>query len=269
MPEEPLFEVKEIWKEFLLPYGHALSVLEKISFALYPNEVLAIIGPSGCGKSTLLRIIAGLIPATKGEIFYRGKKCEGLMPGNSMIFQNFALYPWMTVRENIEIALKAKHVTAEEMEKKTKDVISLIGLHGFEDAYPREISGGMKQRVGIARALVRDPEMLFMDEAYSNLDAFTAEALRSEVIEILSKKELGLQSILIVSHDIYEVTFMADRIIFLSTNPAKIHTVLENKIPRPRDYSSADFLNMVKKLHDIYREVELAHPKPKIATIHT
>ncbi len=267
MPDEPIFEVKEISKKFQLPNGHVLNVLDKISFALYPNEVLAIIGPSGCGKSTLLRIIAGLIPATSGEIFYHGKKCVGLVPGNSMIFQNFALYPWMTVRENIEIALKAKHVSAEETEKKTKDVISLIGLHGFEEAYPREISGGMKQRVGIARALVRDPEMLFMDEAYSNLDAFTAEALRSEVIEILFDKELGLQSILIVSHDIYEVTYMADRIIFLSANPARIHTNLENKIPRPRDYASSDFLNMVKTLHDIYKEVESAHPKPKIGTI--
>ncbi len=265
MSNESLFEVKDICKEFLLPSGQSLRVLENISFALHPNEVLALIGPSGCGKSTLLRIIAGLIPATKGEIFYHGKKCEGLLPGNSMIFQNFALYPWMTVRENIEIALKAYHVTAEEMKKKTKHIISLIGLDGFEEAYPREISGGMKQRVGIARALVRTPEMLFMDEPYSNLDAFTAEGLRSEVIHILSKNALGLQSILIVSHDIYEVTFMADRIVFLSTNPAKIHTILENKIPRPRDYSSPDFLKMVGTLHAIYAEVESAHPKPKIA----
>jgi NitT/TauT family transport system ATP-binding protein len=264
---DSLFEVKDIWKEFLLPNGQGLRVLEKISFSLNPNEVLAVIGPSGCGKSTLLRIIAGLIPATKGEIQYHGQKCVGLMPGNSMIFQNFALYPWLTVQENIEIALKAKHVSSEEMKKKTKDVISLIGLHGFEEAYPREISGGMKQRVGIARALVRSPEMLFMDEPFSNLDAFTAENLRSEMIRILSNKELGLQSILIVSHDIYEVVYMADRIVFLSANPAQIHTILENKIPKPRDYSSPDFLNLVKELHDIYSQVESTHTKPKKVSV--
>lgn len=256
MSEGPLFEVKDICKEFVHPHKKNLHVLEHISFALNPNEVLAIIGPSGCGKSTLLRIIAGLIPATKGEIFYHGQKCEGLMPGNSMIFQNFALYPWMTVEDNVEMALKAKHVKAEEMEKRTNKALKDMGLNHFKDSYPREISGGMKQRVGIARALVRDPEMLFMDEPFSNLDAFTAETLRSEVIEIWSKKEKGLQSILLVSHDVYEVTYMADRIIVLSMNPAKIHTILENKIPRPRDYRSPEFFQLVQKLHDIYGEIE-------------
>ena len=178
------------------------------------------------------------------------------MPGNSLIFQDFALFPWMTVQENVEMALKAIHLPCQEMEKRTKNAIALIGLKGFEDAYPREISGGMKQRVGIARALARNPEMLFMDEAFSNLDTFTAEALRAEVIHLWSKKELGLQSILLVSHDVYEVAYMADRIIVLSPNPGKIHTILENKIPRPRDYRSPEFLELVTKLHGIYQEIE-------------
>lgn len=256
MPEKPLFEIQGISKEYPHPHKKTLRVLENISFSLNSNEILAIIGPSGCGKSTLLRIIAGLIPPTRGKILYHGNACSGLMPGSSMIFQNFALYPWMTVRENVEMALMALHEKKEEREKKTRKALKDMGLKGFEESYPREISGGMKQRVGIARALVRNPEMLFMDEPFSNLDAFTAETLRSELIQIWEKKENGLQSILLVSHDIYEVASMADRILVLSKNPGKIHTLLENRIPRPRSPHSPAFLQLVQKLHDLYREIE-------------
>ena len=258
-----LFEVKDIWEDFLYPHGQILHVLEKIDFGVKPDEVIAIIGPSGCGKSTLLRIIAGLIPPTKGKIFHHGKQLDGLMPEISIVFQNFALYPWMTVQENIEMALKAIHASTEEMEKKTKEAISLIGLGGFEEAYPREISGGMKQRVGIARALVRSPEILFMDEPFSNLDAFTAESLRSEVINLWSDKKIGLKSILLISHDIYEVAYMADRIIVLGMNPATVHAVIENKMARPRDYRSPEFLQLVEQLHDTYGRIEPPTSKPK------
>ncbi len=258
---EPLFEAKNIDKDYPLPDGQVLHVLDKIDLAVYPNEVVAIIGPSGCGKSTLLRILAGLVPPTKGQIFHHGHELKGLVPDMSMVFQTFALYPWMTVKQNIEIVLKAARFSVQEMEKKTQEAIALVGLAGFENAYPRELSGGMKQRVGLARALVLNPELLFMDEPFSEVDSFTAEALRSEVLKIWAAKELRLSSILFVSHDIHEVAYMADRIIVLGMHPAKVRAVIENKIPRPRNYRSDDFLQLVEKLHDTYGHVQ--HPAEK------
>ncbi len=253
---ETLFEVKEIGKD----YG-TLHVLDKINFEVYPDEVIAIIGPSGCGKSTLLRILAGLIPQTTGRVILEGKDLKGLMPGISIVFQSFALFPWMTVKQNIDIVLKAERASTQEMEQKTQEAINLVGLSGFENSYPRELSGGMKQRVGIARAIVRSPKMLFMDEPFSELDAFTAEVLRSEVIKIWSKKELGLRSILFVSHDVHEVAYMADRIIVLGMQPTTVRAIIENKIPRPRDYRSPEFLKLVEQLHDTYGRIEMPPAK--------
>jgi len=252
---ETLFEVQHVSKSYPQQHGKIIHVLKEIDFAVHPHEVVALIGASGCGKSTLLRIIAGLIPPTKGQILYRKKPLTGLMPKSSIVFQTFALYPWMSVRENIDIVLKAANVSQKEREKKIKEAIALIGLKGFEDAYPRELSGGMKQRVGIARALVRDPELLFMDEPFSELDAFTAESLRSEVMQIWANKAVPLSSILLVSHDVYEVAYMADRIIVLGIHPAEVVTILKNKIPHPRDYRSAEFLKLVQQLHDIYAKI--------------
>ncbi len=263
---EPLFEAKEISKDFPSPHGQTLHVLEKIDLAVYPDEVVAIIAASGGGKSTLLRILAGLIPPTKGQILYQGQELHGLMPDSAMVFQSFALLPWMTVKQNIETVLKAARFSVEEMEKKTQEAIAMIGLAGFEEAYPKELSGGMKQRVGIARALVRNPKILFMDEPFSELDAFTAEALRTELIKIWANKEINLSSIVLVSHDVQEVSFMADRILVLSPMPATAHAVIENKIPRPRDYHSPEFLSLVEQLHDTYGRIktpEKAKPAPK------
>jgi NitT/TauT family transport system ATP-binding protein len=259
--EPPLFEAKNIDKNYPLPEGQMLHVLENIDLAIYPNEIVAIIGPSGCGKSTLLRILAGLILPTRGQLFYHGRELKGLVPDMSMVFQNFALYPWMTVKQNIEVVLKAARFSVEEMVKKTAEAIALVGLKGFENGYPKELSGGMKQRVGIARALVLNPELLFMDEPFSEVDAFTAEALREEVLKIWAAKELRLSSILFVSHDIHEVAFMADRIIVLGINPGKVRAVIENKILRPRDYRSDDFLKLVEQLHDTYGHFEVPVPK--------
>src|SRR5690242_17382643 len=220
-----ILEAKEIGKDFSLPHEQVLHVLEKIDVTLHQEEIVAVIGPSGCGKSTLLRILAGLIVPTTGEILYQGQKLQGLLPDMCMVFQNFALYPWLTVKQNIDIVLKAAHVSTEEMEKRTQDAIALVGLVGFEDAFPKELSGGMKQRVGIARALVLNPKMLFMDEPFSEVDAFTAEVLRTEVIKIWARKDLALSSILLVSHDIHEVVFMADTIIVLGINPSCVRAV--------------------------------------------
>ena len=251
----PIVEAKNISKYFVSSHGETVYVLDNIDLAIYPNEVVAIIGPSGCGKSTLLRILAGLIPQTKGDIYQHGKKWKGLLPNMSMVFQSFALYPWMTVKENIEAVLKAARVPVLEMDKKTREAIRLIGLEGFEESFPRELSGGMKQRVGIARALVRSPEILFMDEPFNEVDPFTAEALRVELIDILMNKELGLSSILLASHDLNEVAFMADRIIVLSMHPARVRARIENKILKPRDYRAEDFLNFTEKLHDTYAQI--------------
>lgn len=264
MDGEPLIEAKGISKDFSSPNGQNLRVLENISVSIYPNEVVGIIGPSGCGKSTFMRILAGLIPKSSGEIFYHGQKHEGLIPEMSMVFQNFALYPWMTVQGNVEMVLKAIHESPAEIEKRTRNAIEMIGLVGFEDAYPREISGGMKQRVGIARAIVRNPETLFLDEPFSALDAFTAESLRSEIIDIWANKELPVQAILLVSHDIQEVAYMADRIVIFGRNPATVRGVWENKLPRPRNYYSPDFLKFVEELHDSYSQMALPRPVPPV-----
>ncbi|HSW72527.1 MAG TPA: nitrate/sulfonate/bicarbonate ABC transporter ATP-binding protein [Chlamydiales bacterium] len=266
--KKPLFEAKGISKEFSLPHEQVAHVLKDIDLSLYPDEIVAIIGPSGCGKSTLMRIIAGLIPASSGKIFYHGKPLHGLMPDMTMIFQSFALYPWLTVKENVEIVLKAEHSTVEEMEKKTSEAIKMIGLEGFEDAYPREISGGMKQRVGIARAIVKNPEILFMDEPFSSIDNFTAETLREEMVRIWADKNLRLSSMLLVSHDVSEVAYMADRIIVLSINPAEVHAIIQNKLPRPRNYRSKEFLKLVSKLHDIYGRLEAPKKVKKKGEIH-
>lgn len=250
----PFYEIKNIEKEFTLPHGQILRVLDPINFSLYPGEIVAIIGPSGCGKSTLLRILAGLEPASGGEILAQGKKQQGLMPEMSMVFQSFALYPWMTVKENISIALKALHCSSAHIERETTEAIALIGLTGFEDSYPREISGGMKQRVGLARALVRNPTFLFMDEPFSAVDAFTAESLRAELLTIWEQKKRNLRSILLVSHDIKEVVYMADKIIIMKANPGRITAILDNKVSKPRDYKSEAFLDLVDQLHRSYAE---------------
>jgi NitT/TauT family transport system ATP-binding protein len=250
---KPLCEAKNIEKIFLLPHGQTLHVLDKVNIEVYPNEVVAIIGPSGCGKSTFLRILAGLEPPTRGEIFYNGELQRDLLPSSAIVFQSFALYPWMTVKENVEVVLKAMGI--ENTEKEVKETLAMVGLSGFEESYPREISGGMKQRVGLARALVRNPKILLMDEPFSAVDAFTAEGLRSEVLNIWSQKNTNLSSIVLISHDIEEVVYMADRIIVLKPNPGHVHLVIENKMARPRDHRSPEFLNLVDKLHSTYAAV--------------
>jgi NitT/TauT family transport system ATP-binding protein len=239
-----------------MPDDRVLHVLEKIDIQLYAEEILAIIGPSGCGKSTLIRILAGLIPPTRGHVLYHGKKITGLLPHFSLVFQNFALFPWMTVKKNIEVVLTNLHLSKDEIQTRANDVIALIGLSGFEEAYPREISGGMKQRVGLARALARDPEILLLDEPFSSLDAFTAETLRRELVNIWETKAKGPRSILIISHDVREVAYLADRIVMMETNPGKVRFVMENKLPRPRNYHSQEFTQLVDRLHDAYTQEE-------------
>src|SRR5712692_2675610 len=206
----PLCELQHVSQEFHQPNGISLRVLDDVGLQIRPNEVVALLGPSGCGKSTILRILAGLLKPTRGEVLYRGRPLTDLNPGVAIVFQSFALFPWMTVRDNVELALEAAGLPPEEVRARAAAVIRTVGLEGFLRAYPRELSGGMKQRVGMARALSVNPEMLFMDEPFSQVDALTAESLRAEVIDIWQARRRRLSSILMVSHDIKEVVYMAD-----------------------------------------------------------
>jgi NitT/TauT family transport system ATP-binding protein len=252
-----LAELRGVSHDFAQPNGTPRRVLDDIDVAIRRNEVVALLGPSGCGKSTILRILAGLIRPTVGEVVYHGTALDGLCPGVAMVFQSFALYPWLTVHGNIEIVLKAASLAPGDIAERVSSAIRMVGLAGFEEAYPRELSGGMKQRVGMARALSTRPEMLFMDEPFSQVDALTAEALRAEVLDIWGEKTQNMSSILMVSHDIKEVAYMADRIVVLSANPGRVRTVVESRIPRPRDYRSPDVLRLVDQLHDIITRAEM------------
>ncbi|HEX9506947.1 MAG TPA: ATP-binding cassette domain-containing protein, partial [Myxococcales bacterium] len=252
----PLCELQHVSQEFPQPSGNLLRVLDDVGLQIRPNEVVALLGPSGCGKSTILRILAGLLAPTRGQVLYHGKPLEGLNPGVAIVFQSFALYPWMTVLENIEVVLKAAGLPGEEIRARASQVVRTVGLAGFEGLYPRELSGGMKQRVGMARAFSLNPEMLFMDEPFSQVDALTAESLRAEVIDIWATKD-KTSSILIVSHDIKEVVYMADRIVLLAAHPGTVQTILENTLPRPRDYRSPALLQLVDQLHDIITGSEM------------
>jgi NitT/TauT family transport system ATP-binding protein len=263
-----LCEARGVSHDFILPNGKPLRVLEDVSVDVGPNEVVALLGPSGCGKSTILRMLAGLITPSSGEVRYHGEPLRGLNPGVAIVFQSFALYPWMTVSENVRVVLDAKGLSAEAIAARTAQSIHRVGLSGFEENYPRELSGGMKQRVGMARALAVQPEMLFMDEPFSQVDALTAESLRGEVLDIWAAHDVQVSSILMVSHDIKEVAFMADRIVVLGgAHPARVQTVVVNDLPRPRDYRSPELQRLVDRLHDIITGSELpdapaAHAPP-------
>jgi NitT/TauT family transport system ATP-binding protein len=250
-----LCETRHVSHDFTMPNGTSLRVLDDINVAIKPLEVVALLGP--CGKSTILRILAGLIKPTQGEVFYRGERVAGLTPGISIVFQSFALYPWMTVTENIEVVLQAAGLPFEETRARAEKAIRTVGLAGFEEAYPRELSGGMKQRLGIARALSVNPEILFMDEPFSHVDALTAEGLRAEVIDLWQPRDSNPSSILMVSHDIKEVVYMADRIIVLSSHPGRVRTIVENPLKRPRDYRSREAEDLVDYLHEIITGSEL------------
>ncbi len=256
-PTGALCELRHVAHDYSMPNGSPLHVLEDINISINPGEIILLLGHSGCGKSTIMRIMAGLITPTKGQVLYHNKPLVGVNPGTSIVFQSFALYPWMTVRRNVEVVLEAAGRPREIIQPKAEAVIARVGLAGFEDAYPRELSGGMKQRVGMARALSVEPEILFMDEPFSAVDALVAESLRAAVTDLWAAKHSNPSSILMVSHDIKEVAYMADRIIVLSSNPGRVRKVVENTLPRPRDYRSPAFLKLVDYLHDIITGTEL------------
>ncbi len=246
-----LCELKNINHCYVLPNGNPVTILQDVNLSVFREEIVALLGPSGCGKSTLLRILAGLIHPTGGEVVYHNAPLKGVNPGVSIVFQNFVLYPWMTVLENVEVVLKARRLPRNQIGLLANKFIRLVGLAGYEEAYPRELSGGMKQRVGIARALVVEPEILCMDEPFSQVDALTAETLRAEVLDIWSCAEKNPTTVFMVSHDIKEVVTMADRIVIMGSNPGGIRSILRNPLSRPRDARSQEFLNFVDRLHRI------------------
>lgn len=253
----PICELRGIQMRFSGPKGKVQRVLEDIRLDVRQDEILCLIGPNGSGKSTLLRLLAGLMPPTQGEVRHHGEKLEGLNPGVAMVFQSFALYPWMTVEENVRVVLRARDLLEGEVRERAHQAIRKVGLEGFEEAFPRELSRGTKQRVGVARALSVDPEILVMDEPFSQVDALTAEALRAEILDIWADKERNPSAIVMVSQSIREALLMADRVAVLSGSPGTLRTIVDVPLPRPRDSRSPEFMKLVDHIHDIITSAEL------------
>jgi NitT/TauT family transport system ATP-binding protein len=241
-------------------YDHML-VLDRVDLDIRDGEFVALLGPSGSGKSTLLRILTGLIPPSGGLVRYRGRVFHGPCPHAAMVFQTFALYPWLTVLENVEIGLKAQGLPLRARREKAQRLIELVGLDGFEDAYPKELSGGMRQRVGFARALAVEPELLCMDEPFSALDVLTAENLRSELLDLWAARRIPTRSILMVTHGVEEAVFMADRIVVLSRNPARVVANVRVELPRPRNRKDPAFLDLVDRVYRIVTEAGEQSPR--------
>jgi NitT/TauT family transport system ATP-binding protein len=250
-PGPVILEAKGVTKTFTTPDGHALPVLDGVSLTLCEGEIVALLGKSGSGKSTFLRCIAGLISPSSGTVSYRGTPLNGANPGVAMVFQSFALLPWLTVQQNVELAMQAREVPDAERHAKALHAIDLIGLDGFESAYPKELSGGMRQRVGFARALSVDPDALLMDEPFSALDVLTAANLRGELTRLWEGHDFPVKAVLIVTHNIEEAVQLADRILVLSSNPGKIRAELPNKLPRPRDKHEPGFEDLVDTVYGI------------------
>ncbi|MCE2566222.1 AAA-associated domain-containing protein [Komagataeibacter sp. FNDCF1] len=226
-----------------------LVVLDGVNLSIRSGEIVGLLGRSGSGKSTLLRIIAGLLPPTSGEVIWKGRKLEGPADGISLVFQSFALFPWLTVQKNVELGLEAQGVAPAEREKLAEDAIHLIGLGGYENAYPKELSGGMRQRVGLARALVVRPDLLLMDEPFSALDVLTAENLRTDLVELWAEKKLPIQSILLVTHNIEEAVLMCDRILIFSSNPGRVAYELQVPFEHPRNREDMAFRQFVDRIY--------------------
>jgi NitT/TauT family transport system ATP-binding protein len=227
------------------------AVLADVDFVVRAGEILALLGKSGSGKSTLLRCLAGLLAPSRGSVEHRGQPLTTVNPGVSMVFQNFALLPWLTVQQNVEVGLEARLVPPAERAARALHAIDLVGLSGFESAYPKELSGGMRQRVGFARAVVTEPEVLLMDEPFSALDVLTAENLRGELLEIWQREDIPIEAIVIVTHNIEEAVLLADRIVVLGSNPGHVKATIPVLLPRPRDRRAPEFVGIVDTLYSV------------------
>ena len=248
---DKLIELIGVNKSFAAPEKGRIAVLADVNLQVRRGEIVAVLGRSGCGKSTLLRIICGLTPASSGKVLYRGKGVRKPVPGISLVFQSFALFPWLNVLGNVELGLEAQNVPPAERRERALAVIDMIGLDGFESAYPKELSGGMRQRVGFARALVVNPDVLLMDEAFSSLDVPTAETLRTDLLDLWMEHLIPTQAILMVSHNIDEALLLADRLVIFEANPGRIKAELPVTLKHPRDRESPLFRHLVERVYTI------------------
>ena len=259
---EAIIEAHQVEKFYAQPHGGKVQVIAPTDLAVYPGKIVALLGPSGSGKSTLLRMLTGLAQPSSGEVLWHGRRLDGQVPSVAIVFQSFALYPWLTVLENVEAPLEARNIPSIERHKRALRMLDTVGLDGFETAYPKELSGGMKQRVGFARALVVEPEVLFMDEPFSALDVLTAENLRNELLELWLNKTMPTTAIFIVTHNIEEAVLLADRVIVLGRNPGRIRSDFEVALPHFRDRKASRFVELVDYIYSVMTQPELEHVLP-------
>jgi len=248
MDDGALLQLEHVYQH----YGtgeRRFTAVEDVNLSLQEGEFVALLGPSGCGKSTLLRIIAGLQRPSRGQVLYRGKPLQGVNPHASIVFQTFALFPWLNVIENVDLALKVKGIPAQLRTHRALDLLDRVGLDGFESAYPRELSGGMRQKVGFARAMAVEPELLCLDEPFSALDVLSAESLRGELLELWTGGKIPTRAILMVSHNIEEAVFMADRIVVMDKEPGRVIADLTVSLPHPRQHKSEEFQSVVDQVY--------------------
>jgi NitT/TauT family transport system ATP-binding protein len=266
---DPIIRAQAVEKFYLQPDGHRIEVIAPVDLDVEPGKIITLLGPSGCGKSTLLRILTGLSKPSSGEVLWHGRPITSQNAGVAIVFQSFALFPWLTVLDNVEAPLEARGVPALERHKRALRILDTVGLDGFESAYPKELSGGMKQRVGFARAMVVEPEVLFMDEPFSALDVLTAENLRNELLELWLSKKMPTSAIFIVTHNIEEAVLLADRVIVLGRNPARVRADFPIELSHPRDRKSERFVELVDYIYKIMTQPDLALAAPgAIAATH-
>lgn len=244
-----ILHTKNVSKSFNKSKREKINVLEQINFKIYEGEIVALLGKSGSGKSTLLRVMAGLLPPTLGSVVFDNHEVVGPCDNMSMVFQSFALFPWLTVFENVAFGLQAQNLPSDEISQRTEKMIELIGLEGYEKAYPKELSGGMKQRVGFARALAVEPKLLLLDEPFSALDIFTSHKLRHDLVELWQKRKISTQSMVLVTHDVEEAVMMSNRIMLLNSNPGRISHEFQISTPR-QSRTKLNMMEMVDKISD-------------------
>ena len=245
---QPLLELQHVTRA----YGQGAKqfvAVQDVNLTIHPGEFVCLLGPSGCGKSTLLRMITGLNPVSDGEVLYRGQRQAGVNPHATIVFQTFALYPWLTVQQNVEVALKARGVAEAERKAKAVALLDKVGLDGFENAYPRELSGGMRQKCGFARAMAVEPELFCLDEPFSALDVLSAEALRGELLELWITKSIPTEAVLMVTHNIEEAVFLADRIVVMDKDPGHVVAELNVTLHHPRHHKDTAFQALVDKVY--------------------
>jgi len=263
---EAIIEAVGVEKSYPQPDGTRIQVVGATNLVVEQGKIIALLGPSGCGKSTLLRILTGLSEPSSGQLLWHGKALNGQTPNVAIVFQSFALFPWLTVLQNVEAPLEAKGVPEVERRKRALRALDTVGLDGFETAYPKELSGGMKQRVGFARALVVEPEVLFMDEPFSALDVLTAENLRNELLELWLSKKMPTSAIFIVTHNIEEAVMLADRVMVLGRNPARVRSDFNIRLKHPRDRKTAKFVELVDYIYKVMTEPDAEHALPDAET---